>query len=62
MARTKKNQTVVSKHLGVLPNIRGDGNNARVWVKTASPAAIIICFVGVYVNCGGLTCSVVVLR
>ena len=49
-----KDQTAVSKHLGVLANIRRRGNNARVLVKTASLAAIIVCFVDVYVNCDGL--------
>ena len=32
----KKVQTGVSKHLGILPKIRGEGNSAKVWVKTAS--------------------------
>ena len=53
-ARTKKNQTSVSKHLGVLPNIRRVGNNTRVWVKRASSAAIIVCLVSVFMNCGCL--------
>ena len=50
-ARTEKNQTAVSKHLGVLPNIRRNGNSARIWVKTASSAAIIVSLVVVYLNC-----------
>ena len=38
-------QTAVSKHWGILPKIRKGGNNARVWVKTASSAAPILCLV-----------------
>ena len=41
----KKAQTTVSKHLGILPKIRGDGNSAKVLVKTASSATIIDCLV-----------------
>ena len=29
----KELQTAVSRHLGILPKIRGGGNNAKVWVK-----------------------------
>ena len=50
----KKSHTAVSKHLGILLNIRTGGNNARALVKTASFAAIIVCFVGVSVNCDSL--------
>ena len=53
-ARTQKNQTAVSKHLGVLPNLRTGGNNVRIWVKTASSAPIVVSLVGVSVNCDGL--------
>ena len=60
----KKNQIVVSKHFGVLSNITGGSNNARVWVKTVSSTAMIVCLDGVSINCDGLsfgmTCSVVV--
>ena len=52
-ARTKKNQTPVSKHLGVLLNIRRGGNNTKVWLKTASSEAIIVSFVGVSANYNG---------
>ena len=38
----KKVQTAVSKHLGFLPKIRGGGNSAKVWVKTASLEGIIV--------------------
>ena len=38
---TRKNEIAVSTNFGVLPNIRRGGNNARVWEKIASPAAII---------------------
>ena len=38
----KKVQTPVSKHLGILPKIRGRGNSAQVWVKTASSETIIV--------------------
>ena len=31
----KKVQTAVSKHLGILPKIRGGGKFAKFWVKTA---------------------------
>ena len=53
-ARTKKNHAAVSKHLGVLPDITRGCNNVWVWVKTAPSAAIIVCFLGVYVNFDGL--------
>ena len=53
-ARTKKNQTPISKHLGVLPNIRRGGNNTKVWLKIAFSEAIIFSFVGVSVNYDGL--------
>ena len=46
----KKNKTAILKHLGVLPDIRKGGNNARIWVKTASLAAIIVYLVGVSMN------------
>ena len=52
--KTKKTQTAVSKHLGVLPNIRRVGNNATVWVKTVYSAAVIVYLVGVSVNYDGL--------
>ena len=47
----KKNETAVSKHLGILP--KRVGNNSRVWVKIAS-TAIIVYLVGVSMNCNGL--------
>ena len=37
----KEVQTAVSEHFEILPKIWGGGNSARVWVKTASSAAII---------------------
>ena len=63
----KKRHIAVSKHLGILLNIRRGDNNARTSVKTASSAAVIVCLVGVSVNCDvivymcGMACSVVVL-
>ena len=50
----KKGHTAVSKHLGILLNIRTGDYNARASVKTASSAAIIVCFVGVSMNCNSL--------
>ena len=56
----KEVQTAVSEHFETLPKIWGGGNGARVWVKTASSAAIIVFFVysvmwcGAYVNSDGL--------
>ena len=50
----RKRQTAVSKHLGILLNFRTGGNNARALVKTASFAAIIVCFIRVFVNCDSL--------
>ena len=38
----QKVQTAVSEHFEILPKIYGGGNSARVWVKTASSAAIIV--------------------
>ena len=38
----KKVQTAASKHLVILPNIRGGGNDATFWVETASSAIIIV--------------------
>ena len=46
-------QTDVSKHLEILPIIRGGGNSARVTVKTASSAAIIVFLVCNVMWCGG---------
>ena len=67
----KKVQTVVSKHLGIFPKIRGGGNSARVSGKTATSAALIVFLVygvmwyGDSVKCDGLwcdmACSLVVL-
>ena len=51
MARTKKNQTTVSKHLGILPDIieleilPGFGSKHYL---------VIVCLVDVSVNCDGL--------
>ena len=56
----KKVQTAVSEHFEILPKIRGGVNSARVWVKTASSAAIFVFLVyrvmwcGAYVKCDGL--------
>ena len=56
----KEVQTAVSEHFEILPKIWGGGNSARVWVKTASSAAIIVFLVyslmwcGAYVKCDGL--------
>ena len=50
----KKCHIAVSKPLGILLNIRRGGNNARVLVKTASSAAIIVYLVGVSMNCDSL--------
>ena len=56
----KKVQTAVSEHFEILSKIWGGGNSARVWVKTASSAAIIVFLVysvmwcGAYVKCDGL--------
>ena len=52
-ARTEKVQTVVSKYLGIFPKIWGGGNNARVWVKTATSAAVIVFLVYSVMWCGG---------
>ena len=38
----KKVQTAVSKHLGILPKIRGRRNGAKVWINTASSETIIV--------------------
>ena len=38
----KKVKTAISKQLGILPKIQGGSNSARVWVKTASSATIIV--------------------
>ena len=47
----KEVQTVVLKHLGTLPKIRGGGNSAKVWVKAASSETVTVlvywtCLVG----------------
>ena len=58
-----KVQTAVSKHLEILPKIRRSGNRGRVWVKTASSAAIIVFLVyslmwcDAPVKCDGLLCD-----
>ena len=41
----KKVQAAVSKHLAILPKIRGSGNSTRVWVKTVYSAKIIVCLI-----------------
>ena len=62
----KKVQTALSEHLETLPKIWVGGNSARVWVKTASSAAIIFFLVysvmwcGAYVKCY-MACSGMVL-
>ena len=56
----KEVQTAVSEHFEILPKIWGGGNSARVWVKTASSAAVTVFLVysvmwcGAYVKCDGL--------
>ena len=56
----KEVHTAVSEHFEILSKIWGGGNSARVWVKTASSAAIIFFLVysvmwcGAYVKCDGL--------
>ena len=52
-ARLKKIQTVISKYLGIFPKIRGAGNSTRVWVKTATSAAVIGFLVYSVMWCGG---------
>ena len=49
----KKVETVVSKRLGILLKIGGGGNSAKVCVKTASSAAVIVCLVYNVMWCGG---------
>ena len=49
----KKVQTAASKYLRILPIIRGGGNSAKVWVKTASSATIIVCLVYSVMWCDG---------
>ena len=49
----KKVQTAVSKYLGIFPKIRGGGNSVRVWVKTATSAAIIAFLIYSVMWCGG---------
>ena len=44
----KKVQTVVSKHLGILPKLRGGGNSVKVWVKTASSRTMILGLLDLY--------------
>ena len=44
-AKSQKVQTLISKHLGILPKIRGRGNKARILIKPAFSAAIIVCLV-----------------
>ena len=63
----KKCPTDVSKQLGILLNVWGGDNNARVSVKTTSSTAIIVCLVGVsvnydslYVQCDACICICVV--
>ena len=56
----KEVQTAVSEQFEILPKIWGGGNSARVWVKIASSAAIIVFLVYsvmwcvAYVKCDGL--------
>ena len=63
----KKIQTAVSKHLGIVPKMRGGGNSAKVWAKRASSAGIIACLVysvmlrGFPVKCLVSVCLVVSL-
>ena len=46
----KEVQTVVLKHLGTLPKIRGGGNSAKVWVSASSETVTVLvywtCLVG----------------
>ena len=48
----QKVQTAVSKHLEILPKTWGGSNSARVLVKTASSAAIIVFLVYSMMWCG----------
>ena len=56
----KEVQTAVSEHFEILPKIWGGRNSARVWIKTASSAAVIVFLVysvmwcSAYVKCDGL--------
>ena len=62
----QKAQTARSERFEILPKNHGGGNSARVWVKTASSAAIIFFLVysvmwcGAYVKCY-MACSGMVL-
>ena len=49
----KKVETAVSKHLEILPKIKGGGNSATVLVKTTSSATVIVCLVYNVMWCGG---------
>ena len=49
----KKVQAAVSKHLQILPKIQEGGNSARIKVKTASSATIIIFLIYSVMWCGG---------
>ena len=51
--KTEKVQTVVSKYLGIFAKLREGGNSARVWVKTATSAAIMVFLVYSVMWCGG---------
>ena len=39
---SKKVHAALSKHLGILPKYRGEGNSANVWVKLISSERIIV--------------------
>ena len=49
----KNVKAAVSKQLGFLPKTQGGDNSARVWVKTASSATIIVFLVYSVMWCDG---------
>ena len=51
-ARTEKSSNCSMKYLGIFPKIRGGGNSARVWVKTATLAAATVLLVYSVMWCG----------
>ena len=60
----KNVKAAVSEQLGFLPKTQGGDNSARVWVKTASSATIIVFLVysatwcGGSAKCDGLYCGI----
>ena len=51
---TENSKTSEAKHSGILLNVWKGYNNAKASVKTASSVAVIVCLVGVSVNCDSL--------